>query len=202
MVISYPFAYFISIQKPRLRAVLLLMTVVTMWVSVLVRTYAWMVVLGKEGLMNSAMQSLGIIDQPMQLIFTRGAVYLAMVQILLPITILATYSGMVSFDRTYYLASRILGATPIKAFLTVYLPMTISGVASGGLLVLLLSLGFFITPAMVGGPNDMLISNIISNEVTQTMNWNLAAALSLVLLIIGAMLVAIFLYVFKKIARI
>lgn len=193
MVLAYPLAYFISRQSPRWRLILLLTLVVTMWVSVLVRTYAWMVMLGREGIANSVLLALGILDEPAQLMFTRGAVYLAMIQILLPITTLSAYTSMASFDRTYYLASRVLGASPLKAFLTVYLPMTLPGLIAGGLLVMLMALGFFITPALVGGPNDMLISNAISIQVTQTMNWNLAAALSSVLLVVGALMVACFL---------
>lgn len=197
MVPGYPVAFFISLQGPALRTLLLVAIVVTMWVSVLVRTYAWMVVLGREGVINGVLIALGIIEGPLQMMFTRGAVYLAMIQILLPISILASYSSMAGFDRTLLLASRVLGANPWKAFRTVYFPMTLGGVAAGGLIVMLLSLGFFITPALVGGPSDLFIANVISSEVTQTLNWNLAAALAVALLAAGALMVLLFLLLMR-----
>ncbi|KRS18655.1 ABC transporter permease [Roseovarius indicus] len=189
MVLGYPVAYVISRQRAALRTVLLIAIVVTMWVSVLIRTYAWMVVLGREGIINNVLAATGIIDEPVQLMFTTGAVYVAMIQTLLPISILASFSGMAGFDQTLLRAARAFGASKWGGFRTVFFPLTIDGVIAGGLLVLLMSLGFFITPALVGGPSDILIANVISDHVNQTLNWNLAAALSAVLLVIGTAMV-------------
>jgi ABC-type spermidine/putrescine transport system permease subunit I len=160
---------------------------VPFWTSILVRTYAWMVLLGRQGIINELLQSLGIIDQPLRLLNTRFAVYVSMVHILLPFMILPLYSVMRGIDRSVLRAAEGLGARPSAVFRQVMLPLSLPGVAAGCLLVFILSLGFYITPALVGGPKDLMISVLIAQQV-DLFNWAFASALAAVLLV-GALLI-------------
>ncbi|NKB79955.1 ABC transporter permease subunit [Ochrobactrum daejeonense] len=133
-----------------LRTFVLLAIITPMWLSVLVRTYAWMVLIGREGLINRVLLDAAIIEEPLRMLFTRGAVYLTMTQILLPIVILSSFSAMSSIDTTIVRAARVMGASRIKAFFSVFLPLTAVGAINGAILVFVLSLGYFVTPALVG----------------------------------------------------
>jgi ABC-type spermidine/putrescine transport system permease subunit I len=146
-----------------------------------------MVLLGREGIVNQFLQSIGVIDQPLRLLNTRFAVYVAMVHILLPFMILPLYSVMRGIDRSVLQAAEGLGARPVAVFRQVLLPLSLPGVAAGCLLVFILSLGFYITPALVGGPRDLMISVLIAQQVN-LFNWAFASALAAVLLI-GALLI-------------
>jgi putative spermidine/putrescine transport system permease protein len=183
--------YFTALQVyrlgPGLRTWMLVAIITPMWLSVLVRTYAWMVLIGREGLINQLLLQLRLVDEPMKMLFTRGAVYLTMTQILLPIVVLSSFSAMSAIDPTLVRAARIMGASRFKAFLRVFLPLTATGAVNGAALVFVLCLGFFVTPALVGGPNDSLVANVITTQVVQTLEWNSAAVLSIFL--IGAALV-------------
>lgn len=178
--------YFTALQiyrlGPTLRTWVLLTIITPMWLSVLVRTYAWMVLIGREGLINQFLLHLGVINEPMKMLFTRGAVYLTMTQILLPIVVLSSFSAMTTVDPTLVRAARIMGASRIRAFLRVFLPLTATGAVNGAALVFVLCLGFFVTPALVGGPNDGLVANVITAQVVQTLEWNSAAVLSIFLI--------------------
>lgn len=179
--IGYPVAYYVVHRPPRVQVVLLLLILIPLWMSILIRTYAWMVVLGREGIVNTALISLGIIETPMRMMFTTGAVYVAMVQILLPIAIITCYSGMTDIDRTLPRAAKVLGANPWQAFRHVFLPLSLEGAVTAFIIVFMLSMGFFITPALVGGRRDVMIANVIALNVEQ-LNWGFAAALALLLL--------------------
>lgn len=189
-LIGYPVAYFIARQPADRRALLIFLVLVPMWMSILVRTYSWMVVLGREGLVNATVLALGLASQPLQLMYTTGAVYLAMVQILLPFGIMACLSAMADIDDGLVRAARILGASPAEAFRRVYLPLSLEGVGTGFTLTFMLSMGFFIIPALVGGPRDALLANLIATQVEHT-NWSFAAALSCVLLLATLAIVTI-----------
>ena len=152
------------------------------WTSLLVRTTAWVVVLQKEGVVNALLQGLGIITEPLPLIFNRFGVVVAMTHILLPFTILPLYSVMRQIPASYVRAARSLGARPATAFLRVYLPQCVPGLSAGALLVFILSLGYYITPALVGGATDQLISHFIADNIGRSLNWGLASALSSILL--------------------
>lgn len=178
---GYPVAFFISRQPPRSRALLIFLILVPLWMSILVRTYAWMIVLGREGIINASLIALGFTSEPLKLNFTTGAVYIVMVQVLLPIMVMTCYAGMAQIDDTYIRAARVLGARPFVAFVRVFLPLSLEGAVSGFILVFMLSMGFFIVPALVGGPKDAMIANLIVTQVEQA-NWAFAAALALVLL--------------------
>lgn len=187
LLLGYPVAYLISSVTTTKSNLLIVLVLVPFWTSILVRTYAWMVLLGRQGIINELLQSLGIIDQPLRLLNTRFAVYVAMVHILLPFMILPLYSVMRGIDRSVLRAAEGLGARPRAVFMQVMLPLSLPGVAAGCLLVFILSLGFYITPALVGGPKDLMISVLIAQQV-DLFNWAFASALAAVLLV-GALLI-------------
>lgn len=198
VLIGYPVAYFLAMRPRRQQVLLILLILTPLWVSVLIRTYGWVVVLGREGVINSLLMSIGVIEQPMRLLFTRGAVYVAMIQVLLPVAILIMFSAMSNINTSLLQAARILGASPRRAFFHVFLPLSMNGAVAAGVLTFILSLGFFITPALVGGPRDNMISNIIVSQVNQQLNWGLASALGVVLIVGGFLIVALIALVFNR----
>jgi putative spermidine/putrescine transport system permease protein len=189
VVIGYPVAYFLTLRPPRQQRLWLLFITTPLWVSVLIRTYSWIVLLGREGLINSAISALGLVDAPVKLLYTRGAVYAAMVQVLLPIAIVTMFSAMAPINRSLVSAARILGATPFRAFAHVFLPLSVAGSLSAGILTFVLALGFFITPALVGGPKDSMIANVIAIQISETLDWGLGSALGMTLLVSALLVV-------------
>lgn len=181
-LVGYPAAYFIARQPPRRRAMLVFLVLVPMWMSVLVRAYAWMVVLGREGVINSSLMQLGLITAPYKLMYTTGAVYVTMVQILAPFVIMPSLAAMIEIDQGLVRAARILGATGTRAFVAVFLPLSLEGVVTGFVIAFMLGMGFFITPALVGGPQDTMMANLIATQVEHT-NWGFAAVLAIILLL-------------------
>lgn len=198
VLVGYPAAYFLASRSRRQQTVLLLLILTPLWVSVLVRTYGWIVVLGREGLLNTFFLTIGLIEEPMKLLYTRGAIYVAMVQVLLPIAILTMLSAMASINASLLRAARILGATPMRAFLHVYLPLSAGSAVAAGLLIFVLALGFFITPALVGGPRDAMIANVIAVQIGETLNWGFGAALGVTLLVVGLGVVAAIAVLFRR----
>ncbi|UYV38116.1 ABC transporter permease [Rhodobacteraceae bacterium D3-12] len=182
LLIGYPVAYFIVRQPPRSRPFLLFVILVPMWMSILARTYSWMVVLGQEGIINQMLLFIGFIDAPVQMLFTTGAVYVAMIQIMLPILIVTCVSSMTEIDQSLLRAARTMGASPRRAFREVFLPLSAEGAVTSTLIVFILSVGFFIVPALIGGRKDVLLANLISRQVTQT-NWGFAAAMAIIMLL-------------------
>lgn len=191
VVLGYPVAYLLTERPPRQQRLLLLFIMTPLWVSVLIRTYSWIVVLGREGLLNSLFRAVGMIDAPLPLLYNRGAVYAAMVQVLLPIAILTMFSAMSAINRSLLSAARILGASPRRAFIHVFLPLSAGGALSAGVLTFVLALGFFITPALVGGPKDHMIANVIAAQISETLDWGLASALGMTLLAAGLIIVGL-----------
>jgi ABC-type spermidine/putrescine transport system permease subunit I len=181
LVLGYPLAYVLSSIQQSKANLLMILVLIPFWTSILVRTYAWMVLLGRRGIINEALIGLGVIDQPLRLLYTTFAVYVAMIHILLPFMVLPLYSVMRGVDRNLMRAAESLGASSFQVFRQVFLPLSLPGVAAGCLLVFILSIGFFITPALVGGPQDMMIAVLIEQQVS-LFNWPLAAALATVLL--------------------
>ena len=170
---------------------LMVIVLVPFWTSLLVRTSSWIVLLQREGVVNDLLIALGITGEPTQLIYNRAGVYVAMTHVLLPFMILPIYNTMIKTSPAYMKAAISLGAHPIAAFRRVYFPLTKPGVVAGCLLVFVLSLGYYITPALVGGPADQMIAYFIAFYTNQTINWGLASALASVLLIITVALFAI-----------
>jgi putative spermidine/putrescine transport system permease protein len=193
LALGYPTAYAISaLKSKRQQNLALILVIIPFWTSLLVRTYAWMVVLGRTGLVNSLLLTLGLIDQPLRLLYVRFSVLVGMTHILLPFMILSLNAVMQGIDRRLVSAASTLGATPIRAFLTVFLPMSMPGVAGGSLLVFIMALGFFVTPALLGGPSDIMISMLVETQARQLLDWGFASTLSTVLL--GITLVMLVVY--------
>ena len=192
LLLGYPVAYFIA-QQPRGRAAMLLFVVLLpFWTSLLVRTVAWVVLLQREGILNSLFLSLGLIDEPVRMIFNRFAVYVAMVHVLLPFMVLPLYAVMKGISPLYLRAASSLGAAPLTAFRRVYMPQTLPGVGAGCLMVFIQALGYYITPALVGGADDQMISYFIAFYASKTVNWGMAAALSIMLLAATLALYAVY----------
>ena len=182
LLLGYPVALVIARQPPQRAGMLLFLVLLPFWTSLLVRTVAWVVLLQKEGVLNSLFLSLGIVQEPLNMIFNRFAVYVAMVHVLLPFMVLPLYSVMRGIPPSYLRAASSLGAPPWTAFRRVYLPQTMPGIAAGCLMVFIQALGYYITPALVGGADDQMISYFIAFYASRTVNWGMAAALSIMLL--------------------
>lgn len=183
IVLGYPMAYMIADARGRRQSTLLALILLPFWTSLLVRTAAWVVLLRKEGVINGLLVGSGFLHQPAELIFNRIGVYIAMTHVLLPFMVMPLYSVMKGIDGTYMRAATSLGAGPVRAFLTVYLPQTVPGIAAGALLVFVLANGFYITPALVGGTRDQMLSALIADFAIGRANWGMASALAIVLLI-------------------
>ena len=181
LVLGYPAACFIALQPSSRRGIWLALILLPFWTSVLVRSYAWMVLLGRHGLVNEGLIALGLIDRPIRILNTSIATQIAMIHILLPYMILPIANALRQIDPSLIRAASGLGSTPFMTFRQVILPLSMSGVAAGTLLTFVLALGFYITPAMVGGPRDITLSMLIAQQVDQ-LNWAYAATLSAVLL--------------------
>jgi ABC-type spermidine/putrescine transport system permease subunit I len=169
----------------------LIIVLLPFWTSVLVRSYAWMVLLGRKGLVNETLLATGLIDAPLKLLNTPLAVHIAMIHILLPYMILPIASVLRQIDGAFPRAAAGLGAAPWRVFMQVVLPLSMPGVAAGVLLVFVLSLGFYITPALVGGPRDLMLSMLIAQQV-DLLNWPYAACLSATLLAATLLIIAAF----------
>jgi ABC-type spermidine/putrescine transport system permease subunit I len=189
LVLGYPVAMAL-VRTRRMAPLILVVVLLPFWTSVLVRSYAWMVLLGRHGLINEALLSSGLIERPLRILNTSLAVYIGMIHILLPYMILPVANALRQIDPSLARAAAGLGAPPWRTFLQITLPLSVPGVAAGGLLVFVLSLGFYITPAMLGGPRDITLSMLIANQVDQ-LNWAYAACLSAVLLATALVIIAV-----------
>ncbi|VVE04955.1 Spermidine/putrescine transport system permease protein PotB [Pandoraea terrae] len=182
LLFGYPVAYFLANIPARHSNVFMIMVLLPFWTSTLVRTTAWVVVLQSNGVLNAFLIHLGITEAGLALIYNRFGVLVAMTHILLPYAILSLYSVMKGVPNIYMKASRSLGAGPIRSFFSAYFPQTLPGVGAAGMLTFILAVGYYITPAIVGGPDDQLASYYIANHVNSTLNWGLASALASILL--------------------
>jgi len=182
LLLGYPLAYVLATRRPRTAQLLMIVIVLPFFTSIIVRTYAWMVLLGRNGIVNQYLMALHLIDAPLPLLYNQAGVVIGMTYVLLPYMILTLYSVMRGIDPGLVRAAHSLGASRLQAFRRVFLPLSLPGIAGGTLLVFILSLGFFITPALMGGPGDMMIAMLIEREVEITLNWAFASALAVVLL--------------------
>ncbi|MCX7815728.1 MAG: ABC transporter permease [Tepidimonas ignava] len=197
LLLAYPLAWWLSTLPARQANLLLILVLLPFWTSVLVRIAAWIVLLQNNGLVNRALQALGLIDDPLQLLFNRAGVVIAMVHILLPFMILPLYSVMKTIPANYLRAAVSLGSHPWAAFVRVVMPQTYAGVAAGCLLVFITSIGYYVTPALLGGASDQMLSYYIAQYTNVEVNWGMACALGTVLL--AATLVLFALY--RRVAR-
>ena len=182
LALGYPLAYVLATRRPRTAQLLMIIVVLPFFTSIIVRTYAWMVLLGRNGLVNQYLIALGLTDKPLPLLYNQAGVVIGMTYVLLPYMVLTVYSVMRGIDPGLVRAAHSLGASRLQAFRRVFLPLSVPGIAGGTLLVFILSLGFFITPALMGGPGDVMIAMLIEREVEITLNWSFASALAVVLL--------------------
>jgi putative spermidine/putrescine transport system permease protein len=192
LLLGFPLAYLLANASERTGSVLMILLLLPFWTSLLARIAAWVVLLQENGIINQALLGLGMIDHPLRLIFNRTGVIVAMVHVLLPFMILPIYGVMKGIRPEYVRAARSLGATPTTAFVRVYLPQTRPGIAAGVLLVFIMSIGYYITPALLGGADDQMISWFIAFYTTDTVNWGLAAALGVVLLVATGILYVVY----------
>lgn len=185
LLLAYPAAYTLAHASRRLATGLMLVLLASFWISLLVKTLAWIVIFQKQGILNQLLLSMGGADAPLELLYTRSAVIVAMAHLLLPFMILPIYSSMKRIPPNLCRASLSLGAGPLRTFLRVYLPMSISGVTGGCMLVSVLALGFYITPQLLGGRQDQMTSYFVAFHTNKDVNWGLASALGFWLLLLA-----------------
>lgn len=186
VVIGYPLAYFLAQLPPRLASLCMIAVLLPFWTSLLVRTYAWLVLLQRQGLVNDWGIALGLWDEPIKMVHNMTGTLIGMVHIMLPFLILPTYAAMKAISPDYTKAAANLGATPRTAFWTVYFPLSTPGLFAGTLMVFILCLGFFVTPAILGGGKVIMVSMKIVSNIELFVNWGAASALGVVLLVLTA----------------
>ncbi|MCC5974719.1 MAG: ABC transporter permease [Rubellimicrobium sp.] len=182
VLLGYPLSFFLAHQPSGRANMLIIFVLLPFWTSLLVRTTAWIALLQTNGVVNSTLMAMGLISEPLTLLYTEFATILAMTHILLPFMVLPLYSVMKTIDPSYMRAAMSMGARPIRAWYSVYLPASLPGLSAGAMLVFIISVGYYITPALVGGTDGQMISNLIAFHMQQSNNWGLAAALGTLLL--------------------
>ncbi len=192
LVLGYPVALTMSRVSGRMQLVIAVCVLVPLWTSVLVRSYAWIVLLQRRGIVNDTLLQIGVIDAPLRLLYREGTVMVAMTHVLLPFMILSIYGVLRSIPRDLSMAASNLGAGGFATFRHVIWPLSLPGVYSGVLMVFIIALGFYITPALLGGPETLMMSTLIGQQTTETLDWGLAGALSVILLALTLLLVGLF----------
>lgn len=192
LLLGYPLAWWLASLPARQANVLMILVLVPFWTSILVRVAAWIVLLQSEGLVNRGLMGMGAIAEPLPLLFNRTGVVIAMVHILLPFMVLPLYSVMKSVPPTYLRAAVSLGSSPIAAFFRVYVPQTYPGIGAGALLVFILAIGYYVTPALLGGADDQMLSYYIARYTNVEVNWGMACALGALLLVATLVLYSVY----------
>lgn len=182
LLVGYPLAFWITRQPARLRGLLVMLVIVPFWTNFLVRTYAWMVILRNEGVINTLLQSLGLMDEPLKMLFTPGSVLIGMVYGFLPFMVLPIYANLEKFDFSLMEAAHDCGANDLRAFLRIMLPLSMPGIVAGCILVFIPSIGAFITPDILGGAKTMMLGNLIDRQFKAGRNWPFASAISVVMM--------------------
>jgi len=190
VLIGYPLAHWMRGLQNRARLVAIALVVLPFWVSILVRTYSWIVVLGNAGLVNRALQWSGLTEQPVQFLYNELGVTIGMANVLLPFLVLPLFAAMIRIDDRLLQAAASLGAPPRTIFWKVYFPLTLPALAAGTLLVFILCLGFYITPAILGGGRVPMISNLLDTLINQIPRWEQASAISTILLVVSLLIFA------------
>lgn len=191
LLLAYPTAYLIWRVRPAIAGLLLALVLFPLWTSLLVRTYAWTVVLGRNGIVNQLLEGTGLTSGPVKILNTEVAVLIGMVHVLVPFAILPIYNALRQIDPAMMRASAILGASSIQTFRHVVLPLSLPGAIAGGVLVFVLSLGFYVTPAILGGPQAYLVANLIAQQVTLLLDFGKGAAIAFTLLLFTLGLMAL-----------
>ena len=192
LVLAYPVAYALTTSGGIRRALILAFVFIPYWVDIIVRTFSWLILLGDHGLINRTLIALGIVHRPLELLYNSFSVLVAMVQILLPLTIIILFGAMLRIDRTLVAAAKIHGASGWQAFRTVFFPLSLPGIYGAALLVFVLSLGFYVTPALLGSPRQTMIAQTIMLEANQLLDWGQASAAGFVLLALTTLVAAVY----------
>lgn len=190
VVFGYPLAYWMRGLAPTAQLIAVAMVIIPFWVSVLIRTYAWIIMLGNAGIVNNALIRIGLIDTPLALLYNRLGVTIGIINVLLPFLVLPLFASMVKIDNRLLQAARSLGASGSDVFWRVFFPLTLPALAAGALLVFIMALGFYVTPMILGGGRVTMLVNMLDLLVNRMPNWNLAAAISTLLLLITLALYA------------
>ncbi|RWC89840.1 MAG: ABC transporter permease [Mesorhizobium sp.] len=191
IVVAFPVAWMLAIMPPAMGSIVFGIIILSMWTNLLTRTYAWMVLLQRTGVINRALMGLGIIHEPLPLINNLAGVTIGMVYIMLPFMILPLVGTLRAIDPMTLRAAALCGASPFAAFRRILLPLSLPGVAAGGLMVFVMSLGYFVTPALLGGTSNMMLAEMIAQTVQSLLNWGLGSAAAFVLLVVTMALYAI-----------
>jgi ABC-type spermidine/putrescine transport system permease subunit I len=198
VLLGYPVAYLLAQLSERAAGILMIFVILPFWTSVLVRTYAWLVLLQRTGLINTWLKDAGLISEPLPLVHNTFGTVIGMIHVMLPFLILPLYASMRAIDPVYMRAAANCGATPAQAFRQVFLPLSLPGLAAGVGLVFVLCLGFFVTPALLGGGRVAMWAMQIANNISVYGNWGAASALGVVLLIVTGVI----LYAFKRLFKV
>ncbi len=198
LLLGYPVAYAMTKCSKRVSSIIMILIMIPFWTSLLVRTYSWMILLQSNGVINNLLKAIGIIDEPLRLFKNTTGVYIGMTHILLPYMILSLYPVLSGIDTNYVSAAQNLGANKFKAFFKVYFPLSIQGIAAGTILVFVMGIGYFITPSLLGGAGDTMISQMIQIQVSKLLNWQFASAVSIILFVISMFIM----YASKKLMKI
>lgn len=193
LLVGYPFAYYLAHTK-KWKNVLLFLVIIPFWTNLLIRTYSWMILLKNDGVINSFLMMLGVITEPLRMMNTPFAVIIGLIYGFLPFMVLPLFTSIEKLDKNYLEAAEDLGASPARTFWRVTVPLTMPGIMAGCLLTFIPALGIFVVPDMLGGAKTMLIGNVIRDDFMVNMNWQLGAAVSIVLTV----LVLVFIFVFSK----
>lgn len=189
---GYIVAYFLVNVRPRTRIILLSLVLIPYWVSIIIRSYGLIVALGRKGIVNDTLIDVGLIDEPLRIMFTTNALYLGLVQILLPYVVLTVYASLEAIDKNLFTAARSLGAGGWGVFRRVTLPLSLPGVYAGGIIVFIITLGAYVTPALIGGPGDIMIAQLVWINVTEFGKFGTAIVLVLPLIVITMVLFVVF----------
>ena len=192
LVLAYPLAAFIAWQEGIRLKLLVALVLTPLWTSVVIRSYAWMILFQRNGVVNQALTGLGLADEPVQILQTLPAVEIAMVHILLPFMVLPLLASMRGIDRTLLRAGQVMGAPPWRLFVRVFLPLTRHGVANGVTLVFITALGFYVTPALLGGGRGTMMAMLIEQQVSTYFDWPLASALATLLMAVTVIIYGLY----------
>lgn len=184
VLVAFPVAWMLAIMPAALASILFGIIILSMWTNLLTRTYAWMVLLQRTGVINRALISAGIIDRPLPLINNLTGVTIGMVYIMLPFMILPLVGTLRAIDPMTLRAAALCGASPLAAFRRILLPLSLPGIAAGGLMVFVMSLGYFVTPALLGGTSNMMLAEMIAQMIQSLLNWGLGSAAAFILLVV------------------
>lgn len=188
LLLGFPYAYLMTIVRPFWRTVLLLAVLVPFWISLLVRTFSWVLILRDTGVVNETLVGAGLVDEPLPLLRHLSGVLIGIVQVMLPFAVLPLYATMRGIDRRLLQAAEGLGARPVFAFWRIYAPLTAPGVAAAVVLVFVSTIGFYVTPALLGGPKNVMLGEFIVQQLSGVLRWGFASALAVVLLVVTALL--------------